>query len=256
MKKKFWNFMKVTDQTDYETYELRLDGPISEDSWWGDEVTPKMFRDDLSQIKGDLTVWINSPGGDVFAADQIYNMLKEYDGKITVKVDAIAASAATVVAMAGDEVYVSPVSMMMVHDPSTFAIGNESDMKEAIKVLKEVKESIINAYMEKTGKSHDELAALMKDEGTWMNAKKAVELGFADGILYKTEEQTEDLIATAYSPFRVVNSLAEKIRAAEPEPEPEPEPVSPEPDSDQDPEDIENKKDETLIRMRLLGIRI
>ena len=96
----------------------------------------------------------------------------------------------------------------------------------------------------------------MKDEGTWMNAKKAVELGFADGILYKTEEQTEDLIATAYSPFHVVNSLAEKIRAAEPEPEPEPEPVSPEPDSDPDPEDIENKKDETLIRMRLLGIRI
>lgn len=246
--KKFWNF--ITDEENGS--ELRLDGAISEYSWWDDDVTPKAFRDDLAQMTGDLTVWINSPGGDVFAADQIYTMLKEYPGKVTVKIDALAASAATVVAMAGDEVYMSPVAMMMVHDPATFAMGNESDMKEAIKVLKEVKESIINAYKTRTGKTHEELAALMKDDGTWMNAKKAVEMGFADGILYKTEEQTEDLIATAYSPFHVVNSLAEKLKAAEPAPEP----VSPEPEPVPDPEDIEDKRNETLIRMRMLGIRV
>ena len=246
--KKFWNF--ITDEESGS--ELRLDGAISEYSWWDDDVTPKAFRDDLAQMTGDLTVWINSPGGDVFAADQIYNMLKEYPGKVTVKIDAIAASAATIVAMAGDEVYMSPVAMMMVHDPATFAMGNESDMKEAIKVLKEVKESIINAYMTRTGKTHEELAALMKDDGTWMNAKKAVEMGFADGILYSEEGEPDNLVATAYSPFRVVNSLAEKLKAAEPEPEP----VSPKPESVPDPEDIANKKDETLIRMRLLGIRI
>lgn len=243
MKKKFWNFIK----DEAAGGELRLDGPISEDSWWGDEVTPQMFRDDLSQMSGDLTVWINSPGGDVFAADQIYTMLKEHPGKITVKIDALAASAASIVAMAGDEVYMSPVSMMMVHDPSTFAWGNESDMKETIKVLKEVKESILNAYMAKTGKDHDELANLMKDDGTWMNAKKAVELGFADGILYQDGEEKEG-IATAYSPFHVVNSLTEKIKAAEP--------VSPEPEEEPEAEDIEETKDTTLLRMRMLGIRI
>lgn len=243
MKKKFWNFI-----SNEAGAELRLDGPISEDSWWGDEVTPQMFREDLAQMSGDLTVWINSPGGDVFAADQIYAMLKEYAGKVTVKVDAIAASAASVVAMAGDEVYMSPVAMMMVHDPMTIALGNESDMREAIKVLKEVKESILNAYMAKTGKDHDTLAALMKDDGTWMNAKKALELGFVDGILYENDEQKDSMIATAYSPYHVVNSLTEKLKAAEP--------VSPEPETDPDPEDIEDKRDDTLFRMRMLGIRI
>lgn len=242
MKKKFWNF--ISNEAD--GYELRLDGPISEESWWGDEVTPKMFRDDLQQVSGDLTVWINSPGGDVFAADQIYTMLKEYAGHVTVKIDAIAASAASVVAMAGDEVYMSPVSMMMVHDPSTIAIGNESDMKETIKVLKEVKETILNAYMAKTGKDHDELAALMKDDGTWMNAKKAVELGFADGILYQDDEGVEG-IATAYSPYHVVNSLTEQLKAATPV---SPEPEQPEPES----EDI-NETDKLMVRMRMLGIR-
>ncbi|MBP3879694.1 MAG: Clp protease ClpP [Lachnospiraceae bacterium] len=244
MKKKFWNFI----DNEAEGFELRLDGPISEDSWWGDEVTPQMFRDDLSQVTGDLTVWINSPGGDVFAADQIYTMLKEHPGHVTVKIDALAASAASVVAMAGDEVYMSPVSMMMVHDPSTISIGNESNMKETIRILKEVKETILNAYMAKTGKSHDELAALMKDDGTWMNAKKAVELGFADGILYQDGDSQEG-IATAYSPYHVVNSLSEKVKAMTP--------GLPEPDNDPDPDDIEaNDRTKLQIRMRLLGIRI
>ena len=263
MKKKFWNFARVTDQ-EAESYELRLEGPISEDSWWGDEVTPKMFRDELDQVSGDLTVWINSPGGDVFAAAQIYTMLKEHAGKITVKIDALAASAASVVAMAGDEIYMSPPAMMMIHDPSTLAWGNESDMKEAIKVLREVKESILNAYMAKTGKSHDELAKLMQDDGTWMNAKKAVELGFADAVLYEDEsdESGDFIAATAFSPFHVVNSLVEKIHAQAEEEEPEgvPEPVSPEPENTPDPEDIDTEaqtvRNDTLIRMRMLGIRI
>lgn len=258
MKKKFWNFTRITDQ-DAESYELRLDGPISEDSWWGDEVTPKMFRDELEQVRGDLTVWINSPGGDVFAAAQIYTMLKEHDGKITVKIDALAASAASVVAMAGDEIYMSPPAMMMIHDPSTLAWGNESDMKEAIKVLREVKESILNAYMAKTGKSHDELAKLMQDDGTWMNAKKAVELGFADAVLYEDEsdESGDFIAATAFSPFHVVNSLVEKIhaQAEEEESKETPEPVSPEPESNPDAEDIKAQEN-MQIRMRLLGISV
>ena len=248
--KKFWNFMRVTDQdpgSEAEGFELRLDGPISEESWWGDEATPAEFREELSQVSGPLTVWINSPGGDVFAASQIYTMLKEYGDKVTVKIDALAASAASVVAMAGDETYMSPTALLMVHDPSTVAIGNESDMKEAIKVLKEVKESIINAYETKTGQTREALAKLMQDDGTWINATKAVDLGFADGILY-TNGDNKQQVATAYSPHHVIDSLTEQIKASMP--------VSPEPEDVPDPEDIEEPKDETLIRMRMLGIRV
>ena len=129
------------------------------------------------------------------AAAQIYNMLKEYPGNITIKIDGIAASAASLIAMAGNEVLMSPVSMMMIHNPMTAAIGNADDMQKAAAMLDEVKDSIINAYELKTGLSRAKLAHLMDDE-TWMNAVKAVELGFADGILYrdsdKEDEKTED----------------------------------------------------------------
>ena len=118
--KKFWNWIKNSD----DTRILRLEGPIDEESFWGDEITPQMFRDELESGVGDVTVWINSPGGNVFAAAEIYTMLKDYKGSITVKIDAIAASAASVVAMAGDTVQMSPVAMLMIHDPSTVAKGH------------------------------------------------------------------------------------------------------------------------------------
>lgn len=185
--KKFWNWIKDSD----ETRTLRLEGPIDEESFWGDEITPQMFRDELNAGEGDVTVWINSPGGNVFAAAEIYTMLKDYKGSITVKIDAIAASAASVVAMAGDVVQMSPVAMLMIHDPSTVAMGNTKDMEKAIEVLNEVKESIINAYASKSGLSHARIANLMSNE-TWMNAKKAVELGFADDILFSKKEDEPD----------------------------------------------------------------
>ena len=185
--KKFWNWIKDSD----ETRTLRLEGPIDEESFWGDEITQQMFRDELNAGEGDVTVWINSPGGNVFAAAEIYTMLKDYKGSITVKIDAIAASAASVVAMAGDTVQMSPVAMLMIHDPSTVAMGNTKDMEKAIEVLNEVKESIINAYASKSGLSHARIANLMSNE-TWMNAKKAVELGFADEILFSKKEDEPD----------------------------------------------------------------
>ena len=95
---------------------------------------------------GDITVWINSPGGDCVAAAQIYNMLMDYPGNVTVKIDGIAASAASVIAMAGTRVLVSPVSMMMIHNPATVAFGDIAEMEKAISMLSEVKESIIIAY--------------------------------------------------------------------------------------------------------------
>lgn len=185
--KKFWNWIKDSD----DTRTLRLEGPIDEESFWGDEITPQMFRDELNAGEGDVTVWINSPGGNVFAAAEIYTMLKDYKGSITVKIDAIAASAASVVAMAGDVVQMSPVAMLMIHDPSTVAMGNTKDMEKAIEVLNEVKESIINAYASKSGLSHARIANLMSNE-TWMNAKKAVELGFADEVLFEAKQKASE----------------------------------------------------------------
>jgi ATP-dependent Clp protease protease subunit len=149
----------------------------------------------LNSGTGDITVWINSPGGDCVAAAQIYNMLMDYKGNVTVKIDGIAASAASVIAMAGTEVLMSPVSTMMIHNPATVAMGDHNEMQKAIEMLNEVKESIINAYEIKTGLSRAKLSHLMDSE-TWMNANKAVELGFVDGIIsrnaFPEKEEDED----------------------------------------------------------------
>ena len=187
--KKFWNWI----HDDSGGRVLRLEGPIDSESFWGDEITPKAFRDDLYAEEGDITLWVNSPGGNVFAAAEIYTMLRDYPGSVTVRIASIAASAASVVAMAGNLVQISPTGMLMVHDPSTIAMGNARDMEKAITTLNEVKESIINAYAFKTGLSRNRISKLMSDE-TWLNAKKAVELGFADEILFeaKKPEPEED----------------------------------------------------------------
>ena len=184
--KKFWNWI----HNEAGGRVLRLEGPIDDESFWGDEVTPKAFREELNAGAEDITVWINSPGGNVFAAAEIYTMLRDYPGSVTVKIDAIAASAASVIAMAGNKVLMSPVAMLMIHAPSTIAMGNTKDMEKAIATLNEVKESIINAYAAKSGLSHNRISKLMENE-TWMNAKKAVELGFADEILFEAVEPDE-----------------------------------------------------------------
>src|SRR5574344_511932 len=142
MKRKFWNWVRDADSGERT---LVLNGEISDETWYGDEVTPGLFREELSSCEGNITVWINSPGGDVFAAAQIYNMLCDYKGNVTVRIDGIAASAASVIAMAGNTVLVSPVAMMMIYNPATIAMGNTEDMKKAIDMLNEVKESILNA---------------------------------------------------------------------------------------------------------------
>ncbi len=163
-----------------------MHGTIAEESWFDDDVTPQLFKDELNAGSGDITVWINSPGGDCVAAAQIYNMLIQYKGNVTVKIDGIAASAASVIAMAGNTVLMSPVSMMMIHNPATVAFGDHAEMQKAIDMLAEVKESIINAYVIKTGLSRSKLSHLM-DAETWMDANKAVELGFADDIITRAE---------------------------------------------------------------------
>ena len=191
--KKFWNWKNRT-VTNEETQEqiqertLFLNGTIAEESWFDDDVTPKLFKDELMSGSGNITVWINSPGGDCVAAAQIYNMLMDYKGDVTVKIDGIAASAASVIAMAGTRVLMSPTSLMMIHNPLTIAIGDTGEMQKAIDMLSEVKESIINAYEIKTGLTRAKLSHLM-DAETWMNTNKAVELGFADDLLFKADSE-------------------------------------------------------------------
>lgn len=210
--RKFWNWALNSA----EGRTLYLNGPIAEESWWGDEVTPKLFKGELMSGSGNITVWINSPGGDVFAAAQIYNMLMDYAGEVTVKIDGIAASAASVIAMAGSEVHMSPVSMLMIHNPSTIAIGDSEEMLRAKALLDEVKESIINAYELKSGLSRVKLSHLM-DAETWMNAKKAVELGFADKILFTSSEEPPDSDESLiFSRMAVANSLLGKIPKVKP----------------------------------------
>lgn len=193
---------------------LFLNGTIAEESWFDDDVTPQLFRDELNAGNGDITVWINSPGGDCVAAAQIYNMLMNYKGNVTIKIDGIAASAASVIAMAGTKVIMSPVSMMMIHNPATAAFGDSADMQKAIAMLDEVKESIINAYEIKTGLSRTKLSHLM-DAETWMDANSAIEMGFADEIMQRNVSDNIEVpkVSMVFSQAAVTNSLMDKLSA-------------------------------------------
>ena len=214
--RKFWHWIKndvgESDTADTPTVRtLYLNGVIAAESWLDDDVTPQLFKDELESGTGDIEVWLDSPGGDVMAATQIYNMLKNYNGKVTVKIDSLAASAASVVAMAGDEVLISPMGLFMLHNPLTVAAGNVDDMQKAIDMLDEVKESIINAYELKTGLSRAKISHLMDCE-TWLSAKKAVELHFADGILFGKNEAEIDDESYAFSQREVSNNLINKLK--------------------------------------------
>ena len=173
-----------------------------------------MFKEELFSGDGDVTVWINSPGGDCIAASQIYSMLMDYKGNVTVKIDGIAASAASVIAMAGTKVLMAPTALMMIHNPMTGAFGDHADMQKAIEMLNEVKESIINAYEIRTNLSRAKLSHLMDSE-TWMNAKKAIELGFADDILTdeKKVADADEIDAFAFSTKAVEDALINKLTA-------------------------------------------
>ncbi len=204
---RFWNF----EGTDTDRI-LYLDGYIAPESWFEDEISPKEFKNELEAGTGNITVWVNSPGGDFFAASQIYTMLKEYSGQVTVKIDGIAASAAAVIAMAGDRVLMSPTSLLMIHNPTTIVWGEEADMQKGIEMLTEVKEAIINAFALKTGLERKQIAKMM-DAETWFSANKAVELGFADEILYS--EPPPQVTDFMFDRLTVINALMQKLPVKE-----------------------------------------
>lgn len=210
---KFWNLAKNQE----DELELRIDGEIvsDDDSWFYEwfEIpcaAPNAFRDALKEHKGkDITVWIDSWGGDVFAGVGMYNALKEHKGKVTVKIDGKAVSAASIIAMAGEETWMTPGSIIMAHNPWSFNAGEAKDMRHAADVLDEVKNAIINVYTLKTGKDKKYLSKLMDNE-TWMSAKTAVEEGFADGILYSEAKDPPPQNAYTLSGMAIQNS-AQKV---------------------------------------------
>ena len=206
---KFWNWTK-----DANTGErvLRLDGMITDDEWLADifdSKTTKQFKAELNSGTGDITVWINSEGGDCFAAAQMYNALKDYRGKVRVLIDAVAFSAASVVAMAGDVVEISPVGLIMIHNPFSWTEGDSAEMRAAAHMLDEVKETIINAYELKTHLPRKKLAQMM-DEETFMHAQTAVELGFADKIIGTENHQVSQ--AKMSSRRQVMNCLKTALK--------------------------------------------
>ena len=183
--KRFWNWSGPQNQR-----VLTISGTIAEDSWVDDEVTPQVFQDELSQGKGPIDLWLNSPGGDCVAASRIYTMLMNYPDDVNVKIDGIAASAASVIAMAGTKVSMAPTAMIMIHNPLTIVGGQTEDLDQAAQMLAETKESIINAYELKTNLPREKISAMMDDE-TWMNVNKAIGLGFADDMLGQNKDITD-----------------------------------------------------------------
>lgn len=212
---KFWNWVRNEDTGQRSLY---LEGVIAQESWFGDEITPAAFKSELNAGNQPITVHINSVGGDCVAASQIYTMLMDYPADVTVQIDGLAASAASVVAMAGTKVCMSPTALMMVHNPWTNASGDAKDMQKAIALLDEVKESIINAYEIKTGMDRQSLSNLM-DAETWMNAYRAKELGFCDEVLFDGEEPSEK-VAFSFSSRVAEVQLLNRVKASLPEEQP------------------------------------
>ena len=222
--KKFWHWKNEASDKPEAERVLELYGTIAEESWFDDDVTPQLFRDELFAGSGPVTIWVNSPGGDCVAASQIYAMLMDYKNDVTVKIDGVAASAASVIAMAGTTVLMAPTALMMIHNPATLAIGDSAEMQKAIEILSEVKESIINAYEIKPNMRRSKLSQLM-DAETWMNANKAIEYGFADGILEDEKKSPEAVASFAFSRKAVTNSLLNKLaKKSAPAPKPEEKP--------------------------------
>lgn len=177
--KKFWEF-KAKEK---DVGELLLYGAISSSTWRGDELTPTQFKKDMDAL-GDiktLNVYINSGGGDVFAGQAIYSMLKRHGASKTVYIDGLAASIASVVAMAGDKIVMPKNAMMMIHNAWTFAAGNKNDFRKLADDMEKIDETLVNVYAAKTGKAAEDIKAVM-DAETWLTGEEAVEQGFADEV--------------------------------------------------------------------------
>lgn len=234
---KFYNFKNETE----EAVDLFINGEIVDDdtqaltkAWLGVPIgsNPGDFLSELKENAGKMVnVYIDSYGGDVFAASSIYSALKEHKGGVTVKITGVAASAASVIAMAGDKVLMSKTAVIMIHNPACGAWGDHNEMAKTIEVLDKIKDSIINAYEAKTGLSREEISDLMEKE-TWMTYDEAMEKKFCDGLIEDESEKTKDLVMNCIqNRMFVYNSLYGKKQVPQNSADPVPtEPVKNEDD--------------------------
>lgn len=192
----FWNFVEA-EKTESGEAELELYGVISEYSWFGDEITPKKFKEDLYRVGQGKAVLmrVNSPGGDVIAASRMRAILTDYPGPVTARIEGLAASAAVAVVMAASQVKILDSAYMMIHDPAVVVFLAQLDIETLGKLrddLKNIKDGIVPVYAERTGLSQEKVSRMMADE-TWMSAQMAVDLGFADEIFPGGQSQAQNV---------------------------------------------------------------
>lgn len=211
MKQNFWKWSNGVESTDSE---LILEGVVASEEWWGDEIVPSQFREELSKRSGDLTVAINSVGGDVFAGISIYNSLVQYSGRVTVRVDGLAASIASIIAMAGDKIIMSPGSEMMIHKPWTLAIGDSEELQKNIEILDKIQESLVSIYTARTGLTKEEIVTMLEAE-TWMTADEAVEKGFADEALPAKSKSISSMLKNALGGEGYREAVMASVRESE-----------------------------------------
>lgn len=220
---KFWSFKNIENE-DSESLELRIEGEIKDDrsswlyDWLGIPYASKnQLKDVLLENKDkDITVWIDSPGGSVFAAAGIYTLLKEHKGKVVAKIDGKAISAASMILMAADEKYISPVGQVMIHNPipANGVFGDAEELRKVADVLDEIKETIVNAYIAGTGRPRDEIWEMMNQE-TWMSANTAVNEKFVDGVLYQDNDEefnVNNIKDYEFKRLQIVNSMETSIK--------------------------------------------
>lgn len=215
--KKFWSFKALEEKAG----ELTLYGEISNETWWGDEVTPKQFKEDLDAL-GDidtLNVHINSPGGDVFAGQAIYSMLKRHKATVNIYVDGLAASIASLIAMAGDKVIIPQNAMMMVHNPWTIAVGNAAGFRKIADDMDKIRDSMVMAYEARSALTKEEIINLL-DAETWLSADDCLEYGFADEV----EENKQVAACLKKDILGRYKNTPKEFLTEEPEPAPVPDP--------------------------------
>lgn len=206
---KFWSMEAKSDE---RTDLYLLDEIAAEESWFSDGVTPKAFKRELDRARGTLYVWLDSPGGDAFAGAAIHDMLREYSasgrGRVIAMVS-LAASAASVIAMAADEIRISVVGTIMIHEPWSRPTGKASELRAVADVLEKVRDAQVDAYARRTGQTREAILELLEGpdgNGTYMNAQQAIELGFADGMMHE-EGDDETQTRHALARTRIASSL-------------------------------------------------
>lgn len=269
---RFWNLKKTWNDAEDPLAPadgvLDIDGEIvAEEGWFTPDgvCVAREFRQALKGVR-NVTVHINSPGGDVMAGAEIYSALREHslngEGKVTVIVTALAASAASIVAMAGDRILMHPVAYMMIHNPWTLAIGDAKELRKTAKTLDVISEGLISAYQQRTGKNRDELKKMLDNE-TWMSAATCVEEGFADDIYGGGSTAANGGIAASISRPTMMSAkehgireiLSRTLKLAAPDEEKDPEdpeePEEPPASPEEEPEKEQEKRDEIAQRARI-----